>query len=121
MLHKAASSTLDLYTTSSLLLNVFYVATACSDNLRAQVEAWNGFEVDGNALFWPLATAEVIAVRLLAGLFSSAESALIDQVWKLLLHELVDLGHGLFEAILGGARDVEVEWWVLLVGQYLVQ
>jgi hypothetical protein len=40
--------------------------------------------------------------------FSAAESSLVDQVGKFLLHQLFDLGDGLVQSIFGCAGDVKV-------------
>lgn len=55
---------------------------------------------------------------LLAGL---AETAFVDEIGQLLLHELFDLLNGFLEAIFGRARDVEVERRVLAKGQCRAQ
>lgn len=44
---------------------------------------------------------------------SPAESSLIDQIGKLLLHELIDQGDSFLEAFLVRARDVKIKRRVL--------
>jgi uncharacterized protein with von Willebrand factor type A (vWA) domain len=55
VLHETRSTTLDLDTASSFLLNVFDVGTTLTDNLSTEVESNDRFKVHGNLLFGPLA------------------------------------------------------------------
>ena len=55
VLHETGSTTLDLDTASSFLLNVFDVGTTLTDNLSTEVESNDRFKVHGNLLFGPLA------------------------------------------------------------------
>lgn len=115
MLKEATASALDLHTTPSLLLNVLHIGSALANNLSAKVEPWNGFEIDRDALFRPLAPTErvTLELRLFFRLVAAPEATLVDEVGQLLLHKLVDLLNGFVEAFLVGARDVEVEGRVL--------
>ena len=88
------------------------VAPSRAYNLGAQVEARNGFEIDRDALFRPLATTERIALDLLFGL-AAAKTALVDEVGQFLFHEFVDFLDGFFEAFFRLGRYMEVEGWVL--------
>lgn len=112
VLHKPTTAALDLHPTARLALDVLDVAAARTDDLGAEIEAGDGLEVDGDAFLGPLATALRVAFDL-RGLVSATEAALVDEVGEFLLHELVDFLDGLFEAVLGGAGDVEVERRVL--------
>ena len=114
VLHEATSTTLDLHSTSRLLLDVLHVAASVANHLGAKIEAGNGFEIDWYALLWPFPAAKCIAFGF-GSVFAAAESAFVDEVGELLLHELIDLLHGFLEAILGGAGDVEIKWRVLRV------
>ena len=111
MFSEATASSLDLYATLCFGLNVFDIASTCTYYLRSEVEAMDGFEVDGNALLRPLPPPKGITLDLLR--LSATEAAFIDEVGKFLFHELFDLLHRLFETVFGDAGDVEVEWWVL--------
>lgn len=53
LFHESRATALDLDTTSSLLLDVLDVRTAMANNLSAEVEARNGFEIDRDLLFRP--------------------------------------------------------------------
>lgn len=55
MLHEARTTSLDLNTTSSFLLDVLYISSAMTNNLSTKVESWNRFEVNGNPLLGPFA------------------------------------------------------------------
>ena len=55
MFDEAGVAPLNLDPASGFLLNVFDVGASVSDNLRSQVESLNGLEIDGDALFRPLA------------------------------------------------------------------
>jgi hypothetical protein len=55
VLHETRSTTLDLNTASSFLLDVFDIRTALTNNLSTEVEADNRLEVHGNLLLGPLA------------------------------------------------------------------
>ena len=44
---------LDLDTAVGLLLDVLHIRATMADNLGTQVEAGNGFEVDGDPVVWP--------------------------------------------------------------------
>jgi len=111
VLHEAAAAPLDLHTASRLLLDMLDVAASCANDLRAQVETRDRFEVDGDLLLRPLTTTERVAFHL--RLFSATEAALVDEVGQFLFHEFIDLLDCFFQTILGGARDVEVERRVL--------
>lgn len=52
---EARTAALNLHTASGLALNVLDIGASMAYNLCAQVEASDGFEIDGNALFWPFA------------------------------------------------------------------
>lgn len=113
MFFEAAASALDLNSAAGFLLDVLDVRSASSDNLGAQVESRNGLEIDGNALFGPLAASQMVAFDLWLLFSRAAEAALVDQIGQLLLHHFFDLLDSLFEAFLGGARYVKVERRVL--------
>jgi len=123
------AAALDLHTTSGLLLDVLDVGTAMPYYLCSEVEAGDGVYVDRNLLLGPLALrhvngetnrhrarrstypTEFVPLDLL--LVAASEPTLVDELGELLLHELVDLGHGLVEALLARAGDVEVQWRIL--------
>lgn len=111
MLHEPTPASLDLHPTLRLLLDILDITAPLPDDLRAEVEAGDGLEVDWDTLFRPFATPERIALNRLW--FSATESTLVDQVGEFLLHELVDLLHGFVETVFARARDVEVEGRVL--------
>lgn len=113
VLLETAASALDLDSAASLLLDVFHVRPASSDDLGAQVESGNRLKVDGDALFGPLATSEVVALDLRRILSRATETALVDQVRQFLLHHFFDLLDSLLEAFLGSAGNVEIKGWVL--------
>lgn len=60
VLHEARSTTLDLDTASSLLLDVFDIRTTLAYNLSTEVEANDRLEVHGDLLFGPLALLEQV-------------------------------------------------------------
>jgi len=78
VLHEPAPMALDLNSAPRLGLDVLHVAPSSSHDLRTQVEAIDGLKVNGNTLFWPLATTEMIALngRLLL-LVPAAEPTLV--------------------------------------------
>ena len=78
VIHEATATTLDLHTTARFLLDVLDVAPARTNNLSTQIEARDWLEVDGNALFRPLAATERIALDL--RLLSTTEAALVDEI-----------------------------------------
>ena len=51
-------------------------------------------------------SAKLVALKLLR--LPSSEAPLIDEVWKFLFHELINLRYGLVEAFLRRAGDVKV-------------
>jgi hypothetical protein len=53
MLHKSGTAAFNLNTASSLLLNMFHVCTAMSDDLRTEVETWDWLKVNWNSLLRP--------------------------------------------------------------------
>ncbi len=55
-----------------------------------------------------------IPLNLLLLLISAAEAALVNELGKLLLHHILDLGNGLFQALLASACNVQVQRRVLL-------
>jgi hypothetical protein len=55
VLHETRTTTLDLDTASSFLLNMFDVGTALTNNLSTEVETDDRLEVHGNLLLGPLA------------------------------------------------------------------
>lgn len=59
VLHKARASTFDLNTASSFLLDVLDIRAALANDLSTEIEARDGFEIDRNLLFWPLALPNV--------------------------------------------------------------
>lgn len=113
MLHEPTATAFDLHAAARLALDVLDIASAGAHDLRAQVEARNGFEIDGNALFRPLAATERVTLDL--WLFSAAEAALVDEVGEILLHKLINLLYRFLEAVFGRAGDVKVKGWVLYI------
>lgn len=111
MLHESTTAALNLHTTSRLLLDIFHVLSSLTDNLSAQVETRDWLKIDGNALFWPLAPTEMIALDL--WFFAAAETAFVDEVGQFLLHQFVNLFNGTVEAFFGLGGDVEIERWIL--------
>lgn len=59
MLHKARIATLDLNTAASLLLDMLDIRSTMTNNLRSEVESWDGLKVDRNTLFRPFALLNV--------------------------------------------------------------
>ena len=114
MFLEAASPALDLDSAARLLLNVLDVRSLRSDNLGTQVESRNGLEVDGNALFGPLATSQMVALNWWLLFPRTAETAFVDQIGQFLFHHFFDLLDSLFETFLGGAGYVKVKGRVLL-------
>lgn len=55
---------------------------------------------------------EFITLNLVI-LVTTTQATVIDQLWKVLLDELLDLGYGLFQASLASACNVEVKRRVL--------
>jgi hypothetical protein len=49
-------------------------------------------------------STKLIPFKLLR--FTPTKSPFIDQIWELLLHQVIDLGDGIFQALSGGAGDV---------------
>ncbi len=115
---------------------MFDVRATVPNNLSAEVEPGNRLQINGYLLLGPFALKEVsqglvclngkgggagfahptklVSLDLL--LLSSAETSLVHKLWQLLLHHLIDLGHGLVQALLGRAGNVEVEGGVLVLG-----
>ena len=54
-LHETRATAFDLNLAASLLLDVLHVGTALSDDLSAEVEARDRFEIDRDALLGPFA------------------------------------------------------------------
>lgn len=81
VLHEARVAALDLYTASSLLLNVLDVGSTLTNDLGSEVEAWDGFEIYGNLFFGPFSLQTVNLGSLLPvecnsrGLFHHAQTA----------------------------------------------
>lgn len=102
------------------------VCAAVAHHLGAQVEARDRFEVDGDAFFGPFPLCRLATVGIhrtthpsklvaLHGFrFAAAEPALVDQIRQILRNHGLNLGHGLFQSLLGLARNVEVQWRFLL-------
>lgn len=59
MLHVAGVATFDLDTAACFLLDMFHVRPTMTHDLGSQIEARDGFEVDGNPLFGPFALQNV--------------------------------------------------------------
>lgn len=123
--------TLDLNATASLLLDVLYVGTTLTDNLRTQIEPGDRFKINRNPLIGPFALYKVssalflsriigrksyatkfVPLYLLLG-FPPTESSLVDQVRQFLLHKIIDDLHRLLKAFLVGAGHMKVERGVL--------
>lgn len=118
---EARATTLDLDTATSLLLDVLHISTALSNDLSAQVETGNWLKIDGNALIRPFAlrqisqiiiltkskgtvpyTAILIPLNLLLGL-PAAETSLVNQVRKFLLHQVINHSDCFLQTFLVGA------------------
>ena len=111
MLSEAGMAAFDLNTTAGLLLYVLYVCTLMADNLSSKIEAGNGLKVYWNLLFGPFAAPKLVAFDLFW--LTASEASLIDKVWKLLLHHIVDFGHCFFKAVFGGTCDMEIKRRIL--------
>lgn len=130
-LDEARAPAFDLYATIGRVLNVFDISAAMTDNLSPQVEPRNRLEINRNLLLWPFALLQISywkpmqawlimtatyaseLVSLYLFWLASAKAALVHQIWKFLLHELIDLGNGFLQALLGRTRHVKIEWWIL--------
>ena len=116
----------DLHAAASLLLYVFDICALMAHNLGTEVEARQGLHFNWDAFFrpfplyhgkmnlslWALDTysAEFIPFEVW---LTAAETALIDEIWKLLLHQLVNLRYCLVQSLLRGACNVQVERGIL--------
>jgi hypothetical protein len=124
VLHEARTTTLDLYTAPSLLLDMLDIRATVPDDLCSKVKARDWFEINWNPLLRPFAlnmfvsittkiseifqayTAKLIPLHLVW--FSSPKSSLINKIGKLLLHKFLDLLHSFFEAFFCNAGDMKV-------------
>jgi hypothetical protein len=113
VLLESTASALDLDSATRLLLDVLDVRSTSSNDLSAQVESGNGFEIDRDALLRPLATAQVIALDLGLFLSGAAESTFVDQIREFLLHHLFDFLNSSLQTFLRDAGNVEVKRRVL--------
>jgi hypothetical protein len=127
-LHEAGTATFDLDLAACLLLDELDVIASATDNLCAQVKAANRLKTYGDLLFGPLAlgivsnmlagiawatySAELVTLEVLG--LPAAEATFVYEVRKVFLHHLLDHFHSLFQALLGGASDTEVQGRVLL-------
>jgi hypothetical protein len=76
MLHKPRTTAFDLYTASSLLLNVLDIIATMANNLSTKIETWDWLKIDRNPLFGPFAPAELVSFDLLW--LSSTETSFIN-------------------------------------------
>lgn len=53
--HESRTSSLDLDTASSLLLNMLHVRTTVPHDLGPQIEPWDGIKIDWNSFLRPFA------------------------------------------------------------------
>lgn len=134
--NEARATALDLNAATGLLLDVLHIRTALADDLRAQIETGDRFEVDGDALVWPF----TLCVKLVGSLafqfrkmiaytsilislywlrFTPFESSFVNEGRKLLLHQVVDQLHGLVETFFAYAGHMKVKRGVLRCDQQL--
>jgi hypothetical protein len=130
--HEARTTAFNLYTASSLLLDMFHIRPTMSNDLCSKIKAWDWFEVNWNPFLRPFAlntvrpvssitktskecqayTAKFIPLHLVW--FSPPESPLIDKIGQFLLHEFLDLLDSLFKAFLCSASDMKVQGRALM-------
>lgn len=113
---EATTTTLDLHAAAGLGLDVFNVAPALSDDLCAQIEAWDWLKVDWDTLFRPLAPALVVALEGRAVTFArgvAAKAALVHEIRQVDFHQLFNFLDSFLETFFGCRGDVEIEWGVL--------
>ena len=106
VLHKTRVAAFDLHTAASFLLDMLDVSTTVTYHLCPKVEARDWLKINGNALFRPFAlqvvslpghlwiwaySSKLITLNLIR--LSTSETSLIDKVWQLLLHKLINLLH----------------------------
>jgi hypothetical protein len=68
---------LNLDSTACFLLDVLDIVTAVTNDLRSEVEARDGLEIDGNFLFWPFSL-----LQLVARLDTNQERNILDQIHR---------------------------------------
>lgn len=117
--HEAASPSLDLNSAAGFLLDVLDVRTTLSDDLCAKIEAGDVLHVYGDLFLGPFASSEFIPFKRFR--LSAPEASFVNQVRKLLFHELFNLFNGFFKASFGGTCDMKVERWVRRSGHALVR
>jgi hypothetical protein len=123
------TSSLDLYATSCLLLDMLYVSTSMSNDLGTQIEPMYGLQADRDLLFGPFTlhkdcqytcftrksqepySTKLVTFNLL--LISTAETPFIDKLREFLLDQFVDLGDSGLQARLARACDVKVQRRIL--------
>jgi hypothetical protein len=82
MLHETRTSSLDLNTTSGLLLNMLDVGPSMTNNLGAKIEAGNWFKINGDLLLRPFALFPKLAwSAFMTGETYSAKLVPLDSVW----------------------------------------
>lgn len=126
--NESRTAALDLNAAAGLLLNVFHVRTALPDNLRAQIKPRDWLEINRNAFLGPFAlynVSEILSIHRKTASYAAklvpfyrialarAEPPFVDQIWELLLHEVVDESNGLLKAVLAGARHMQIQRRVL--------
>lgn len=121
--------TLDLHSAASLLLDMLHIGTTVAYNLGAEIKSRNRLEGDGDLLLRPFAleilsvivsemqpaesTYSTIFVTLDSILLATAETALVDELREVLLHEFLDFLNCLFEALFCLTCYVEIQRRVL--------
>ena len=85
VVHEATATSLDLDAATGFLLDMFDILSTGTYDLGTEIEARNGFEIDGDTLFWPFA-ASVLVTFLRFRRFATTEAAFINEIRKLLLH-----------------------------------
>lgn len=113
------------------LLDVLDISAAMSDDLGAQVEPWDGFEINRHLFDPPFslshcqhhsfiskpssleATHATKLIFLNWFLVSTTETTIVHELWEVLLDKLFDLLDSQLQAFLGGACNVKIERRVL--------
>lgn len=63
VLHEPGSATFDLYTTSSLLLDMLDISASMTYHLCPQIEPWKRLQIYRNAFFGPFALPKASVKR----------------------------------------------------------
>lgn len=64
MLHETRTTSLDLNTTSSFLLNVLYISSTVANNLCTEVKALNRFKINRNLLLGPFTLRKIVSNQI---------------------------------------------------------